>query len=34
MDLDLGYKYIDKLEVVFNGIWWNQKILFQVLNLC
>ena len=31
MDVDPGYNYIENSEVVFNGIWWILKILFQVL---
>ena len=27
--VDPSYKYIEKFEVVINGIWWNQKIIIQ-----
>ena len=33
MDVDPGYKYIEKFRGVCNGIGWNQKIIFQVLIL-
>ena len=30
MDVDPGYKHLEKFRWILLGIWWNQKMLFQV----